>query len=157
MCVFLFPVKHVGVVRVVVAWRVVVVAGVGFGVVVFGLGGVGGMPVVVLVVVWCCVWLVLWLVVVVCDTPVGALCRKGFLGVWLGWGCVLVGCGVGFSLAAAGRFVSLLGVRVRLVVWWWFENSRACTVLLLLPAFRCRGVCFLIASPVSARRPLGCG
>ncbi|WP_207215309.1 hypothetical protein, partial [Bifidobacterium pseudolongum] len=32
-----------------------------------------------------------------CDTPVEVLCLLGFVGVWLGWVCVLVGVRVSYS------------------------------------------------------------
>ncbi|WP_162178410.1 hypothetical protein [Bifidobacterium cuniculi] len=50
----------------------------------------------------------------VCDTPVEMLCLLGSGRVREGWVCVLGGCGVGFSLAAAGRSGSF-GCRAFLV------------------------------------------
>ena len=79
--------------------------------------------------------------VVLCDTPVDVLCLLGFVGVWLGWVCVLVGVRVSYSSCC--RLVSgwgwFLGVFAGCV--WWFENSIVCTVLLAMGRIRVGVAC----------------
>ena len=58
------------------------------------------------------------------DTPVDALCRKGFYRVSRKPICVESDCAVSLPLAARhGGLAS--GDWGGLLVWWWFENSRA--------------------------------
>ena len=95
---------------------------------------VGGVFVVVFVLL--CGWFV-----GVCDTPWVVACLLGFWGVGLWVVCVFAGGGVCSSLAAS-RGGGRLGLVVLPRVWWWFENSRACFVL-LYKSFDCQwgGAC----------------
>ena len=88
-----------------------------------------------------------WLVFA-CFRHAGVLaCFQCFWLVVLGRVCIWLGFSVSLSLAAQRGWFSSFGWLMGRLVWWWFENSRACLYYLLV------NYCQFIVSLTDCRVP----